>query len=408
MKKSAQKIFARLGQLTAIGAFVALLFLDLATGLIDTSPDREVGPLLGLAEVVSAFGVAATLRYALNRPSLPLAGWAIGVGIYSCFVTVAEAVIDTNTFSWGLAETAALLGLLFLVARRSTTRLTLPACAVVATAVIVQPFSHGTGPDSLALTEQMIFALILALAASGAVVGGGFLRLQESGRRRHVEAVRAEQRTQFARDLHDFIAHHVTGIVVQAQGARVVAGQHSPQLVGALEEIERAGAETMAAMRRMVGFLRAEHEPAATDAPLAPLAGIAELTSLVEGFQMPGGPAPRLYLEGPFDELPVEVTSSAYRIVMEALTNVRRHAAAAGVVDVCVRRTPDWLLVRVVNDGPSSRAGRPGEGRGGFGLVGLTERVSAIGGRIQAGPGIEDGWAVDAALPLSRPSLSGR
>jgi signal transduction histidine kinase len=97
--------------------------------------------------------------------------------------------------------------------------------------------------------------------------------------------------------------------------------------------------------------------------------------------------------------LPVEVSTSAYRVVMEALTNIRQHAAGARVADVWIRRTADWLLVRVANDGTPPRTATVRE-RPGYGLVGLTERVRAVGGRITAGPGIEGGWVVDAALPL--------
>lgn len=86
---------------------------------------------------------------------------------------------------------------------------------------------------------------------------------------------------------------------------------------------------------------------------------------------------------------------------MEALTNIRRHAQGARVADVWVRRTPDWLLVRVANDGSAPRATAPREAPG-YGLVGLTERVRAVGGRISAGPGIDGGWVVDAALPLDQ------
>jgi signal transduction histidine kinase len=229
----------------------------------------------------------------------------------------------------------------------------------------------------------------------------------DAQRERQISMVRAEQRAEFARDLHDFIAHHVTGIVVQAQGARVVA-EHDPQrVVGALEQIERAGAETMASMRRMVGVLRAHPDDSAEGdgpAPLAPLAGVAELGPLVESFTAAGGPEARLHIDGEVEDLPVEVTSSAYRVVMEALTNVRRHAVEATVVDVWIRRTPEWLLVRVANDGHPPRTGVTRELRGGFGLVGLTERLSAVGGRIQAGPGIDGGWVVDAGLPLGPPS----
>jgi signal transduction histidine kinase len=243
----------------------------------------------------------------------------------------------------------------------------------------------------------IVVGLVLGLCASAAIGAGIYLRTIESTRQRAIDGVRAEQRAEFARDLHDFIAHHVTGIVVQAQGARFIAEQDPKRVLLALEQIEAAGAETMASMRRMVGVLR--DPQAQPDAPLAPLAGVAELGPLLEQFTNAGGPLGRLHLDGEMTALPVEVSSSAYRVVMEALTNIRQHASGARVADVWVRRTPDWLLVRVANDGAPPKTAAPRE-RLGYGLVGLTERVRAIGGRISAGPGIDGGWVVDAALPL--------
>ena len=138
--------------------------------------------------------------------------------------------------------------------------------------------------------------------------------------------MRAEQRAEFARDLHDFIAHHVTGIVVQAQGAQFVAEQDPKRVLLALEQIEQAGAETMASMRRMVGVLR--DPQARPDAPLAPIAGVRR-AGRAGGAASPaaGGPLARLHVDGDVHGLPVEVSTSAYRVVMEALTNMRQHAA---------------------------------------------------------------------------------
>jgi signal transduction histidine kinase len=232
------------------------------------------------------------------------------------------------------------------------------------------------------------------------VIGAGvYLRTIASARQRAVDAVRAEQRAEFARDLHDFIAHHVTGIVVQAQGAKFIAEQDPKRALLALEQIEAAGAETMASMRRMVGVLR--DPQARPDAPLAPIAGVLELPVLLEQFSKAGGPLARLHVDGDVHGLPVEVSTSAYRVVMEALTNIRQHADGARVADVWIRRTAEWLLVRIANDGAPPRGGSPRD-RTGYGLVGLTERVRAVGGRLTAGPGIDGGWVVDAALPLDQ------
>jgi signal transduction histidine kinase len=292
---------------------------------------------------------------------------------------------------WGLAESAALLGVLFVVARRGRPGWAVAGLVSVGAAVSLLPLRGGTGP------EFVIFGLIQALAGAAAIGLGIYLRTIESSRQRAVDAVRAEQRAEFARDLHDFIAHHVTGIVVQAQGARFVAEQDPKRVLLALEQIEQAGAETMASMRRMVGVLRdPQSKPGA---PLAPVAGVPELGILIEQFTAAGGTLARLHSDGDASGLPVEVSTSAYRVVMEALTNIRQHATSARVADVWVRRTPDWLLVRVADDGQSPKTAVPRE-RPGYGLVGLTERVRAVGGRITAGPGIEGGWVVDAAFPL--------
>jgi signal transduction histidine kinase len=258
----------------------------------------------------------------------------------------------------------------------------------VGAAVVLLPFRSGT--DNL----FVIFGLLLAMAAAAAVTAGTYLRMLDTGRQRALDEVRAAQRAEFARDLHDFIAHHVTGIIVQAQGARYVGEQDPQRALVALEQIERAGAETMASMRRMVSVLR---EP---DAPLAPLAGATDLEPLLAGFNQSSPAVARLHLDGRLDGLPVEVSTSAYRVVMEALTNVRRHAVEARVVDVSVRRTPSWLFVRVADDGAPPRPAGVRE-RAGYGLVGLAERVRAVGGRITAGPGIERGWLVDVTMPLT-------
>jgi signal transduction histidine kinase len=378
-------LLLRLGQLSALG----VLFL---LGLFDVQDSMNSGQDIALFQVLAALAAAAVWLPAHRPNTATLPKVAFWLGLVSLVLTGVVSANRQTTGYWGLAESAALLGVLFVVTRRGRPGWAVAAVVSVGAAVSFLPLRGGTTP------EYVIFGLIQALAAAAAIGLGIYLRTIASSRQRAVDAVRAEQRAEFARDLHDFIAHHVTGIVVQAQGARFVAEQDPKRVLLALEQIEQAGAETMASMRRMVGVLRdPQSKP---DAPLAPVSGVPELGNLIDQFTAAGGALARLHLDGDADGIPVEVSTSAYRVVMEALTNIRQHATGARVADVWVRRTPDWLLVRVADDGPPPRAATPRE-RPGYGLVGLTERVRAVGGRIAAGPGIEGGWVVDAAFPLN-------
>ncbi|MCA2212074.1 sensor histidine kinase [Jidongwangia harbinensis] len=369
---------------------LGLLFVMALLGLIDVAGGLVTGPL-GPLGVLSAIATAVVWLPRHRQDSTRLPKVALVLALCSLLLTFAVAAVGGTDGSFGTAEALGLLGVLFVVCRRGHPHWAVGSAVATVAAVGLLPMRGG-------FTYQYIIGgLVLALAAAVSIGGGVYLRTVESGRQRAVNLVRAEQRAEFARDLHDFIAHHVTGIVVQAQGARYIAEEDPKRVLLALEQIENAGAETMASMRRMVGVLR--DPQARPDAPLAPIAGVLEMTTLVDQFSAAGGPLARLHIDGDVHGLPVEVSTSAYRVAMEALTNIRQHAPDARVADVWVRRTPEWLLVRVANDGAPPRTATPRD-RPGYGLVGLTERVRAVGGRITAGPGIEGGWVVDAALPL--------
>ncbi len=378
-----RNVLAHLGQAAALALMAVLGLADLTAGM-------AASPVVPL-QVLCAVATAAVWLPRHRQDSTRLPKVALLLAVVSLLITFVTAVEGGSGGSFGAAETVGLLGTLFVVCRRGHPPLSVPAVVTLVLAIGFLPLRGGVA------YEYVIAGLVLGLVASAVIGAGVYLRTIASARQRAVDAVRAEQRAEFARDLHDFIAHHVTGIVVQAQGARFIAEQDPKRVLLALEQIENAGAETMASMRRMVGVLR--DPQARPDAPLAPISGVPELPALVEQFTAAGGPLARLHVDGEMHGLPVEVSTSAYRVVMEALTNIRQHADGVRVADVWVRRTPDWLLVRVANDGAPPRAGLPRE-RPGYGLVGLTERVRAVGGRITAGPGIDGGWVVDAALPL--------
>ncbi|MGH3378536.1 MAG: sensor histidine kinase, partial [Actinoallomurus sp.] len=202
---------------------------------------------------------------------------------------------------------------------------------------------------------------------------------------------RTAERLRLARELHDFVAHHVTGIVVRAQAARVVASGPDGRDAEVYREIEEAGSDALTAMRRLVGMLRA-------DTPVPPAAGIrAAVLDAASGHDGITADLPE-----ELDRLAPapEVITTVHRVVLEALTNVRRHApeAADVRVEARVQHDPvaDVLVLEVVND-----AVRDSSGDGaGYGLVGMAERVTALGGTLRAGAESGRRWRITVRLPL--------
>jgi signal transduction histidine kinase len=249
----------------------------------------------------------------------------------------------------------------------------------------------------------MVLSVPLAALLMAAVCAGLYLRALDARRARAITDARRDERLELARDLHDFVAHHVTGIVVQAQAARFAAAsgaaQTPEQLDAMLGGIEKAGTEALTSMRRMVGLLRDDGDTSpdghAHGGRTRPVGDLDRLEELVAGFNDP--PA-SLVLDPGVRGLPPEVATSVHRIVQEALTNARKHAADATAVRVSVRRFSEGVEVAVRDDGRGRGRRLPG---GGFGLTGLAERVQSLGGWLRAGPGPAGGWEVVAFLPMS-------
>ncbi|MEV0128686.1 histidine kinase [Dactylosporangium sp. NPDC050688] len=231
------------------------------------------------------------------------------------------------------------------------------------------------------------------LAWAGGVLTGGALRLLDARRLAAVAAVRRDERLTIARELHDVVAHHVTGIVVQAQAAQLVARKDPVKAGESFAGIEAAGAEALAAVRRVVGLLR--DDDGADAGARAVSTGPERIADLVRRFEHVG-PAVHLQLPPHEDRWPAEVTAAVHRIVQEALTNVARHAAHAGRVSVTLSEVDGVVTVLVTDDG---EAGPPGV-HSGYGIVGMRERVEALGGTLSAGPGPGGGWRVHGTLPL--------
>ncbi len=209
-----------------------------------------------------------------------------------------------------------------------------------------------------------------------------------------------DERTRIARELHDVVAHSVSVMVIQAGAARRQLSLNPDAANRALETIEATGREAMTEMRRILGVLRQEHD-AAERTPSPSLDHLADLVRTDPDLPVV------LVTEGDLIGIPGGIEVSVYRLVQEALTNVRRHAGRVDHVRVRITRRNGDLEVEVTDDGrgASTLAAGSGAPTAGHGIVGMRERVTSAGGVLQAGPRPGGGWRVMATIPLeSMPS----
>jgi signal transduction histidine kinase len=291
----------------------------------------------------------------------------------------------------GMAATLALMVLIGSAVRVLPWRQAVPIVAggaVVAVGSIERylVFIERGTPDSFAATRLMVEGLAFAVGI------GLWLRLLDVRRAAAFEAVRRGERLELARELHDHAAHHVTGIVLQAQAARVAARSHPERLDEALAGIESVGTAALNSMRQVIGLLRDPDDAGGVSA------GAEELTDLVDRFAGRGSAVQLRLPDGPADPgWPPELATTVNRIVAEALTNVTRHAPDASAVAVTLAHDREAITVEVTDDAPAAGARFPHAS--GYGLAGMRERVEALGGTLSAGPRPAAGWAVRATLP---------
>jgi signal transduction histidine kinase len=218
-------------------------------------------------------------------------------------------------------------------------------------------------------------------------------RRRESARAREEERRRRadEERLAIARDLHDVLAHSISLINVQAGVALHLIDEQPEQARTALAAIKEASGEALREVRSALGTLRGAGE----SAPRAPAPSLTRLGELVAGTESTGLRVD-VQVTGRQRPLPVEVDQAAFRIVQEALTNVRRHAEAEAAT-VRLDYGEEELEVGVEDDGRGPVGGSAGDGSG---IDGMRERASALGGRFEAGARPEGGFRVRAHLPI--------
>ncbi len=265
-------------------------------------------------------------------------------------------------------------------------------------------------------------------------------RAERAERSREEEARRrvAEERMRIARELHDVVAHHIALVNVQAGVAAHVMDTRPDQAKQALAHVREASRSALDELRATVGLLRQSGEP---EAPMEPAPGLAVLDQLLDGFRRAGlAVTVECAGERPEAPLPASVDLTAYRVIQESLTNVRKHAGPGAAAVVRITRDPAQLEIVVDDDGafsahvplpepawlsvpPARRAaaaaapgpasapppgtpagtGPAAPGPGGHGLLGMHERASALGGVCRTGYRPGGGFRVRVRLPLSAP-----
>lgn len=239
------------------------------------------------------------------------------------------------------------------------------------------------------IEELIRLALLLLMSSAGPLLRQEAKKAKEERETAVAEAASAE-RARIARELHDVVSHHVTVMVLQAEGARAASSDSS--VSHALSQVVATGRTALNELRRLLGVLRQPDEGAEPD--LEPQPDLDQLPNLLEQLRSAG-----LTVDLTVDGVPLPVEPgiglSAYRIVQEALTNTMRHSGGEAA-HIRVAYAPDSITLEITDEGGSRRRLRGGSGTG---LIGMQERAASVGGSVEAGPAPGGGYAVRATLP---------
>jgi len=369
------------------GALTALLLLIsvppiLVRGLGTMWPGRLVGVVL------LSIGLCVPLIW---RRVATLAAFAavIGVGLVQLLADVRPLPADL-----------AILVAIYTVASREALRRTLLAAAVVEIGLVAGSLRWAAGAigSVVMLTAWTAAATLIGVnvrtrRAYLTALEDRAMRLERE-RDQEAQLAAAAERARIAREMHDIVAHGLSVMIAQAEGAAHVARGSTDRAIGAMHTVAETGRQSLAEMRRLLGILRGDDDRL----DLSPQPGVGDVAALVEQTRDAGLPV-RFKTTGAAPAMPAALSLTVYRLVQEALTNVRKHAGPA-VADVHLRFLPDELQLTVADNG----RGRAAPARsGGHGLVGMAERAAVLGGRFTAGPRTGGGWQVQVTLPTRSP-----
>ena len=307
----------------------------------------------------------------LWRRIRPLTMLAIAFAFGSGFSLVTGG--DSQLFT-----TAYFLILVYAVMRWGSGRAMLAGGAIVLAGTLVSlPFGTTTVGDVVGGIAVVVMTSTLGIA----------FRWRAGARSRELDRMRLLEREQLARDLHDTVAHHVSAIAIQAQAGTAVASSDPDAAAQVLRVIEGEASRTLDEMRAMVRVLRREDAP-----ERAPISGVADLRRLAQTGT--GGLPVDVHVQGDLDTLPPPIGAAVFRLAQEAVTNARRHARNATRVEVQVHVDDAGVRLEVRDDGEPAASAQAG-----YGITGMIERATLLGGTCEAGPLPGGGWAVTTVLP---------
>jgi signal transduction histidine kinase len=263
------------------------------------------------------------------------------------------------------------------------TRLRWPVAALV----VIAAGAISLRAEPLSIRAVLATSMFVLLGAAVAAVV--YIHIRENERRMSIAHARENERLDLARELHDIVGHHVTGIVVLAQASRFTSGAEPGSPADrALADIETAGVETLTSVRRLIGLLRTD--PTTSSSPR-----VADIEPIVEDLRTTH-PDTQLIIDDVARAAPVpaELAKTIQRLTQEAATNVRRHGDPTGPVTFSMSSTMGAFELTVENRMLHAPLDT------GYGLVGMRERVDALGGTFHAGPDGEM-WRIRAVIPTA-------
>ncbi|MFC6357161.1 sensor histidine kinase [Luethyella okanaganae] len=393
--------------LWALGLAIVSVAYFLVTIAVGTSFfGSSIGPAVTAATVWGTVAIFALQAVPiLWRSRFPVLSFIL---VYACFIAAIAVSVDRN-----LTVTITLLFAVFSLTSLTGWRTWTPvlglavALDLIIHLVLAAVASGGLSALIVLAIVSRVIPTYVAPVLAGLLYGSQRRRATlasdysvalRQARDSQLAVAVASERNRMARELHDVSAHHISGIILQTKAAIRVRESDPATTVELLESIRVEGELTLQSMREVIGVLREDDDEATVAGPT--LSRLPDLMASVRTLH----PSIDLSVSGDIDDLSPTTSLACFRIIQESLTNARKHAPGSQVA-IRLRRTSRELMVEVSNT-PVESVPRQPEGRTGYGVLGMRERATMLGGTLRSDRTPDGGWKTHAIIPLERWALA--